>query len=89
MENPKNDCMSQTLQGSGHSRICNLDLIGGHLKAILSKNESKEFQLSLVEFTFVFTGGKSMDPESLEYFLDVFLVVFHVIRADKNIIQID
>jgi len=67
----------------------NLDLIGGHLNAILSKDESKEFQFGLVEFAFVFTGIKSMGPESSEYFLDTFPVIFHVIRVDKDIIQID
>jgi len=59
----------------------NLDLIRGHLKAILSKDESKEFQLSLVEFASVFTGIKSMGSESSEYFLDMFLVILHVIRV--------
>jgi len=67
----------------------NLDLIGGHLKSILSKDESKEFQLSLVQFTFVFTGIKSMSLESSEYFLDVFPVSFHVIGVDKDMVQID
>jgi len=67
----------------------NLDLIEGHFKAFLSKDESKEFQLGLVEFTFVFTGIKSVSLELSEYFLDAFLVIFHVIRVDKDIIQID
>jgi len=67
----------------------NLDLVGGHLKAILSKNESKVFQLGLVEFAFVFMGIKSVGPESSEYFLDMFPVIFHVIGVDKDIVQID
>jgi len=76
--------MSWTLQGSVHLRIT-FTLS----EAILSKNESKEFEFSLVKFTFVFTGINSMSPESSEYFLDVLLVIFCVIRVDKDIIQID
>ena len=67
----------------------NFDLVRGYLEAILSKNESKEFEFGLVKFTFVFTGIKSMSLESSEYFLDVLLVIFHVIRVDKDIVQID
>jgi len=36
--------------------LVGVDLVGGHFKAILSKNESKEFQFGLVEFAFVLTG---------------------------------
>ena len=57
--------------------------------AVLSQNESKEFQLGLVKFTFVFTGIKSVGLKLLEYFLDVFPVIFDVIRVDKDIIQTD
>jgi len=67
----------------------NLDLIRGHFKAVLSKDESNEFQLSLVEFAFVFTGVKSVGPELSEYFLDMLPVIFHIIRVDKDIVQID
>jgi len=67
----------------------NLDSVGRHFKAILSKDKSKEFQFGLVKFAFVFTGIKSMSPESSEYFLDVFPVIFHVVRVDKDIVQID
>jgi len=76
--------MSWTLQGLCHLRIT-LTLS----EAILSKNEFKEFKFSLVKFTFVFTGVKSVSPESSEYFLDVLLVIFHVIGVDKDIVQID
>ena len=55
----------------------------------MSKNESKEFQFGLVEFAFLFTGVKSVGPELLEYFLDMLVVIFHIIRVDKDIIQID
>ena len=55
----------------------------------MSKDESKEFQFGLVKFAFVFTRVKSVSPESLEYFLDVLPVIFHVIGVDKDIIQID
>jgi len=67
----------------------NLDFVRGHFKAIFSKDKSKEFQFSLVKFTFVFTGIKAVSPESLEYFLDVFPVIFYVIGVDKDIVQID
>ena len=67
----------------------NLDLVGGHFKAVLSKDESKEFQSGLVKFTFVFTGVKSVSPELSEYFLDVLPVIFHVIGVDNDIVQID
>ena len=55
----------------------------------MSKDESKEFQLSLVEFTFVFTGIKSVSPESSEYFLDMLPVIFHVIGVDKDIVHVE
>ena len=45
----------------------NFDLVRSHLEAILSKNESKEFEFGLVKFTFVFMGIKSMSPELSEY----------------------
>ena len=67
----------------------NLDFVGGHFKAILSKDKSKEFQFGLVKFAFVFMGIKSVSPESSEYFLDMLPVVFHVIGVDKDIVQID
>jgi len=67
----------------------NLDFVRGNFKAILSKDESKEFQFGLVKFAFVFMGIKSVNLESLEYFLDMFPVIFHVIRVDKDIVQID
>ena len=49
----------------------NLDFVGGHFKAVLSK-ESGELQLSLVKFALVFTGIKSVGLELSEYFLDMF-----------------
>jgi len=67
----------------------NLDFVGRHFKAILSKDESKEFQFGLVKFTFVFTGIKSVSLELSKYFLDVFPVIFHVVGVDKDIVQID
>jgi len=33
----------------------NLDVVGGHIMAVWSKDDSKEFQLGLVKFTFVLT----------------------------------
>jgi len=64
----------------------NIDLVGRHFKAVLSKDESKKFQLGLVEFAFVFMSIKSVGLESSEYFLDVFPVIFHVIGVDKDIV---
>ena len=52
----------------------------------MSKNE---FEFSLVNFTFVFMSLNSVSLEPLEYFLDVFPAIFHVIRVDKDIVQID
>jgi len=81
--------MPWTLQGLGHLRIT-LTLLEDIFGPFCVRMNLRNYSLvNLVEFTFVFTDIKSVGPELLEYFLDVLPVIFHVIRVDKDIIQID
>ena len=67
----------------------NLDFIGDHSQAVWREHVSKVFAGSDVEFAFICTGEKAVSAESVEYFLDVSIMLRKVIGIDQYVIQID
>jgi len=67
----------------------NLYFVVGHGKARRRKDVSQILYRLRVEFTFFCFGIKTSLTETLEYFFHMPVMLGHVIRVDKYIIQID
>ena len=67
----------------------NLYFVIGHGKARRRKDISQILYRLRVEFAFLCFGIKTSLAETLEYFFHMPVMLGHVIRVDKYIIQID
>jgi len=67
----------------------NLYLVVRHGKARRRKDVSQILYRLRMEFAFLCFGIKTSLVEMLEYFFHMLVMLGHVIRADKYIIQID
>ena len=64
------------------------DFILGHVESVGRKDESKVLYCVFVELTFARCSIESISLESLKDFLDVNLVLGHVIRIYEDIIEV-
>src|ERR1035438_2076565 len=60
-----------------------------HGDTIWGDNIAKEFNLILVEGTFLSFGPETIGTQSVQYQLDMFRVFFIIVRKDQNVIKID
>ena len=74
---------------SGFQPVKNsFDFIIRHVESVRRKDESKVFYSVFVELTFARCSIKSISLESPKDFLDLNLVLGHVIRVDEDVIKI-
>ena len=60
-----------------------------HGDTIWGDNIAKEFNLILVEGTFLSFGPETIGMQSVQYQLDMLHVFFVIVRKDQNVIKID
>ena len=65
----------------------NFDLFISHCQAKVHQDISEEFHIILLPFSFISFGIETMFPEALEKFTDVLLVLFEIVRIDKDVIE--
>ena len=71
------------------SLLDNLNFLIGHCQAEVCQDISEELNGISMPFAFFHFGVETMFPKASEQFTDVFLVLFEIVRIDKDIIKID
>ena len=67
----------------------NFDFLVGHCRTEVCQDISEELNGISVSFAFICFGIETVFPQASEQFVDVFLVLFEIVRIDEDIIKTD